>query len=161
MRCAVVGAGAWGSALADLLARTGHDVRLWAFEPDVVRGLRDTHQNPVFLPGFTVERSIIATADHREALDGAAIVVYATPSQHLRRVAQAGRAFVRDDAVLAVASKGIEEGTLGLMSDVVSAEVPSRDVVAVSGPSFAAEVGGREARAGRAERRGISRLHAR
>lgn len=140
MRCAVVGAGAWGTALADLLARNGHDVRLWAFEPDVVRGLRETHQNPVFLPGFTVERSIVATADHREALEGAAIVVYATPSQHLRRVARSGHAFVRDDAVLAVASKGIEEGTLGLMSDVVSAEVPNRNVVAISGPSFAVEV---------------------
>ena len=140
MRCAVVGAGAWGTALADLLARNGHDVRLWAFESDVAAALRTTHQNPVFLPGFTVERSIIATGDHREALDGAAIVVYATPSQHLRRVARAGCEFVRPDAVLAVASKGIEEGTLGLMSDVVTAEVPSRDVVAISGPSFAAEV---------------------
>lgn len=140
MRCAVIGAGAWGTALADLLARNGHDVRLWAFEPDVVRSLRETHQNPVFLPGVTIERSIVATGDHREALEGAAILVYATPSQHLRMVARAGKAFVREDAVLTVASKGIEQGTLALMSDVVGEEVPGRAVVAISGPSFAAEV---------------------
>lgn len=140
MRCAVVGAGAWGTALADLLARNGHEVRLWAFEEDVVRSLREGHQNPIFLPGFTVDRAIVATSDLGEALDGAAIIVYATPSQHLRRVARTGEPYVARDAVLAVASKGIEEGSLALMSDVVEAEVAGRDVVAVSGPSFAAEV---------------------
>ncbi len=144
MRCAVVGGGAWGTALADLLAANGHIARIWAFEPDVVRALNERHENPIFLPGFSFAPSLVATSDHREALEGAELIVYATPSQHLRRVSHAGREHIAKDAVLAVASKGIEQDTLFLMSDVVSDEVPGRPVVAISGPSFAAEVASRQ-----------------
>ena len=144
MRCAVIGAGAWGTALADLLARQEHHVTLWALEPDVVRALREGHENPVFLPGFALAPSLIATSDHAEALDRAELVVYATPSQHLRKVARAGRGHVTPGASLVVASKGIEVETLALMSDVVAAEVPGHAVVALSGPSFAAEVAARQ-----------------
>jgi len=143
MRCAVVGGGAWGTALADLLAVSGHDVRLWAFEPDVVRCVNTTHLNPVFLPGFALAPTVIATHEHDAALSGAEFVIYATPSQHLREIAHAGLPFVSKHAVIAVASKGIEAGTLALMSDVVADELRGRDVVAVSGPSFAAEVAAR------------------
>lgn len=144
MRCAVVGGGAWGTALADLLAANGHIARLWAFEPDVVRALNERHENPVFLPGFSFAPALVATSDHREALEGAELIVYATPSQHLRRVSHAGREYIAKDAVLAVASKGIEQDSLFLMSEVVSDEVPGRPVVAISGPSFAAEVASRQ-----------------
>lgn len=144
MRCAVIGAGAWGTALADQLAGNGHDVKLWALEPEVVAALNSRHENPVFLPGFTLTSTLSATHDHREALDGAQLVIYAAPSQHLRRVVREGAAHVSGDAVLAVASKGIEQETLALMSDVVEAEAPGHDVVAVSGPSFAAEVAARQ-----------------
>jgi glycerol-3-phosphate dehydrogenase (NAD(P)+) len=140
MRAAVMGAGAWGTALADLLARSGHEVSMWAFEPDVVRAVQERHENPVFLPGATLHPALAATSDYRRALEGADLVVYATPSQHLRRIAREGHSFVRPDAVLAVASKGIEEGSLALMSEVVAEEAPGRPVVAISGPSFAAEV---------------------
>jgi glycerol-3-phosphate dehydrogenase (NAD(P)+) len=140
MRCAVVGAGAWGTALADLLACGGHTVRLWAFEPDVAVAINDGRENPVFLPGFKLAQSLEATTDHGDALRGAELVVYATPSQHLRSIARAGSKHVAKEAVLAVASKGIEEKTLSLMSDVVAEEVVGRPVVAISGPSFAAEV---------------------
>ena len=144
MQCAVVGAGAWGTALGDLLACGGHTVHIWALEPDVVRSINERHENSVFLAGFELAPSLIATHDHREALSGAKLVVYATPSQHLRGVARAGSAHVASDTVLAVASKGIEESTLALMSDVVSDEVKGRPVVAISGPSFAAEVAARQ-----------------
>jgi len=144
MRCAVVGGGAWGTALADLLASGGHTVRLWAFEPDVVRAMNERHENPTFLPGFPLAPSLVATGDHREALEGAKLVVYATPSQHLRRISHAGREHVAKDAILAVASKGIEQTTLYLMSDVVAEEVAGRAVVALSGPSFAAEVASKQ-----------------
>jgi glycerol-3-phosphate dehydrogenase (NAD(P)+) len=144
MRCAVVGAGAWGTALGDLLAANGHEVTMWAHEPDVVRAVNERHENPVFLPGFTLAPSLTATHDHRETLSGAELVIYATPSQHLRRVACEGKTHVAGGAVLAVASKGIEDTTLALMSDVVSEELPGRPVVAVSGPSFAAEVAARQ-----------------
>jgi glycerol-3-phosphate dehydrogenase (NAD(P)+) len=144
MRCAVVGAGAWGTALADLLACNGHEVHLWALEAEVLAAINARNENPVFLPGFSLAKSLSATQQHREALEGAKFVVYATPSQHLRTVAQAGRSYLADDAVLAVASKGIEQGTLALMSDVVSEVAGGHSVVAISGPSFAAEVAARQ-----------------
>ena len=143
MRCAVVGGGAWGTALADMLATSGHDVRLWALEADVIRSVNATHQNPVFLPGFTLAPALVAAGDHSAVLSGAEFVIYATPSQHLREIARAGQAHVATDAVCAVASKGIEAGTLALMSDVVADELKGREVVAVSGPTFAAEVAAR------------------
>ena len=144
MRCAVVGAGAWGTALADLLATNGHTVRIWALEQDVVASINERHENPVFLPGFKLAESLVATQDHRETLTGAELVLYATPSQHLRSIARAGRDHVASAAVLAVASKGIEQNTLALMSDAVAEEVTRRSVVAISGPSFAVEVAARQ-----------------
>jgi glycerol-3-phosphate dehydrogenase (NAD(P)+) len=144
MRCAVVGAGAWGTALADLLASNGHTVHIWAYEHDVVDALNTRRENPIFLSGFKLSDSLVATTDHREALGGAALVVYATPSQHLRGVVRSGRQHIGTDTVLAVASKGIEQTTLALMSDVVEEEAAGRPVVAISGPSFAAEVAARQ-----------------
>jgi glycerol-3-phosphate dehydrogenase (NAD(P)+) len=142
MRCAVVGAGAWGTALADLLASNGHDTTIWVFESDVVDSINQRHTNR-FLRDAALAPSLRATSDVSDALDGAELIVYATPSHHLRRIAAAGRANVRSSAILAVASKGIERGTLMLMTDVIAAELPERPVVALSGPSFAAEVAAR------------------
>lgn len=144
MHCAVVGAGAWGTALADLLATNGCDVRLWAFEPDVAEAVNERRQNPRFLPGVSLAPGVRATNVLMEALDAAALVVYAVPSAHLRAVARSGAADVPRTAVLAVATKGIEQDSLALMTDVVEAEVRARAVVAVSGPSFAAEVAARQ-----------------
>jgi glycerol-3-phosphate dehydrogenase (NAD(P)+) len=144
MRCAVVGAGAWGTALADLLACGGHGVHIWALEPDIADAINSRRENPVFLPGFSLARSIVATTDHAEALDGAELVVYATPSQHLRGVVRAGTRYLMKSTALAVASKGIEQKTLSLMSDVVADEAKGHPVVAISGPSFAAEVAARQ-----------------
>jgi glycerol-3-phosphate dehydrogenase (NAD(P)+) len=144
MRFAVIGAGAWGTALADLLASAGHDVRLWAYEPDVVESINQRHENVRFLAGAPLNPGVVATGEHAVALEGATLVIYATPSNHLRALARAGAACVHPEAILAVASKGIELGTLALMTDVVAAEVAARPVVALSGPSFAAEVAARQ-----------------
>jgi glycerol-3-phosphate dehydrogenase (NAD(P)+) len=140
MRAAVVGAGAWGTALADVLARAGHEVRLWARESDVVESVNSAHENKRFLAGHTLTQSLRATGAMRDALAGAELVIYAAPSHALRAVARDGAAHVGRGATLAVATKGIEHGTFALMTDVVSGEVPARPVVALSGPSFAAEV---------------------
>ena len=140
MQCAVIGAGAWGTALAQLLCANGHGVRIWAHEPEVVGTINARHENPMFLPGFTLPATVVATHVHKEALAGAAMVIFAVPSQHLREIAAAGARFLEPGAVVAVASKGIERGTLALMSDVIEHELPGHDVVAISGPSFAAEV---------------------
>lgn len=139
MRCAVIGAGAWGTALADLLASNGHDATIWAFESDVVDSINATHTNR-FLRDAALAPSLRATSDLGEALSGAELIVLATPSHHLRRIMGLGRTWVADDAIIAVASKGIERKTLSLMTDVVAAEIPGHAVVALSGPSFAAEV---------------------
>ncbi len=139
-QCTVVGAGAWGTAIADRLAKNGHDVLLWAREEDVVESVNDSHVNSRFLNGATLATNLRATGDMREALSTADIVVYAAPSHVLRTVVRAGRDFVQNGAVLAIATKGIERETLSLMTDVVSDELPTHSVVALSGPSFAAEV---------------------
>lgn len=144
MKCAVVGAGAWGSALADLLARNGHDVVLWAYETDVVDDINTRHENRRFLAGHLLDARVRATHDHHETVGDAPLIVYATPSQHLRAISRAGSAFVAEDAILAIASKGIEQQTLALMGDVVGCEVPGREIVAISGPSFAVEVAARQ-----------------
>lgn len=144
MRCAVIGAGAWGTALADLLSESGQIVRIWAYEEDVVLSINERHENPRFLSGAKLDAALVATHDQEEAVRGASIVVYATPSNHLRAIARAAARCVGDAAILAVATKGIELGTLALMTDVVAAEIPGREVVALSGPSFAAEVAARQ-----------------
>ncbi len=140
MRCAVVGAGAWGTALADLLARNGFDTTLWAHEPDVAMTINDRHENCRFLAGLRLARALRATNRHEDALRNADLVVYATPSHHLRRIAAAGATHVPANAILAVATKGIERGTLALMTSVIEQEVTAHAVVGISGPSFAAEV---------------------
>jgi glycerol-3-phosphate dehydrogenase (NAD(P)+) len=144
MRCAVVGAGAWGTALADLLVGNGCDSRLWALEPDVAAAINTRHENPRFLPGVTLDSTLTATSDLAEALADAELVIYAVPSAHLRAVARAGARAVARRAILAVATKGIEHGSLALMTDVVDEEVSGHPVVALSGPSFAVEVAARQ-----------------
>lgn len=143
-RCAVIGGGAWGTAIADLLARNGHSVMLWAREPDVVEGVNDRHENSRFLSGVILATELRASTEMAVVLGGATLVVYAAPSHVLRQVVASGSGFVSPNAVLSVATKGIERGTLALMTDVVASEVPDRHVVAVSGPSFAAEVAARQ-----------------
>jgi len=140
MRCAVVGAGAWGTALADLLARNGHDVRLWAYEPDVVESINKKRENVRFLQGHGLPPSVEAMGDILRAVEGAELVTLATPSHVLRRIVKSAAASLPRSATLVVATKGIEKGTLCLMTEVAEQEVPGATVVAISGPSFAAEV---------------------
>jgi glycerol-3-phosphate dehydrogenase (NAD(P)+) len=141
---AVIGAGAWGTALADLLARNGHPVTLWAYEADVVASIDSRGENTRFLPGVQLAQTVRATNDLRAAVSGARLVCVATPSHLLRRILRDAARHVAREATLCVASKGIEPETLALMSDVVAAEAPGRSVVALSGPSFAAEVAARQ-----------------
>jgi len=140
VKTAVIGAGAWGSALANVLGANGHAVELWAREPDVVDSVNGSRENRRFLPGVAVNAAVHATGSISDALGDADVVIYVAPSHALREVAASGAGCVHRDAVLVVASKGIERGTLSIMSDVVADTVPSRPVVALSGPSFAAEV---------------------
>lgn len=140
MRCAVIGGGAWGTALADLMARSGHETWLWAREPDVVEHVEGAHVNPRFLPGVRLHQSLRASGDMGAVLRGAEVVFYTAPSHVLRQVASAGAPAVPERAILVVGTKGLEPATLRLMSDVIAETVPGRPVVVLSGPSFAVEV---------------------
>lgn len=144
MKAAVIGGGAWGTALADLLARGGHDALLWAREPDVVDHVNETHANPRFLAGVTLHAGLRATGDLAACVDGATLIVYAAPSHVLRDVVRRTAEAAPGNAIAVIATKGIEPDSLALMSDVVEAELPGRSVVALSGPSFALEVAQRQ-----------------
>ncbi|MDQ6717111.1 MAG: NAD(P)-dependent glycerol-3-phosphate dehydrogenase [Gemmatimonadota bacterium] len=140
MRCAVVGAGAWGTALADLLRRNGHDVALWAFEPDVAESITSRRENVRFLKGQELAAGIAASCELSRVVDGAELVVFATPSTVLRRVASDAARDYAAGVPAIVATKGIEQESCALMTDVVAAVIPRASVVALSGPSFASEV---------------------
>lgn len=144
MKCAVIGAGAWGTALATLLADNGHPTVVWAYEPDVAEAINDAHENPRFLPGVQLHPELRATADKATAVTAAELVVYATPSHVLRDVSSSARAWMSPNATLVVATKGIERERLALMTDVIAEEFAGHPVVALSGPSFASEVAARQ-----------------
>lgn len=144
MRCAVVGGGAWGTALSDLLARAGHDVTIWAREPDVVEHINTTHANPRFLAGVTLDHAVRASSDLCGAVRDAELVVHAAPSHVLREVMRAAVPGISGNSIQAIATKGIEPESLVLMGDVVMQELPGHAVVAISGPSFALEVARRQ-----------------
>lgn len=140
MRCGVIGAGAWGTALADLLARNGHQVTLWAYERDVVDAINDRHENLRFLGGHHLVPALTAVSDLEKAIDGAELLTLATPSQVLRGILKSARPFIGPAIPLVIATKGLERDTLALMTEVASEEIPRSTVVALSGPSFATEV---------------------
>jgi glycerol-3-phosphate dehydrogenase (NAD(P)+) len=140
----VLGAGSWGTALAVHLGELGHPVRLWARSASLVAEMRGRRANAVYLPDIVFPTAVEPTASLAEALAGAGLVVLAVPSHGLRGVLRAAVPVMEPSAVLVSATKGIEEGTLSRMSEVVAEEAgPARPVVVLSGPSFAHEVGRR------------------
>ena len=143
-RSAIVGAGAWGTALADLVARNGQRAVLWARETDVVADVNANHTNSRFLKGAALSPSLTATDDLAAALKDANTITFVAPSHVLRAVIRSAAHAVRDDAILIVATKGLERESFALMTEIVAQELPGRAVVALSGPSFAAEVAQRQ-----------------
>ncbi|MCL2723719.1 MAG: NAD(P)-dependent glycerol-3-phosphate dehydrogenase [Polyangiaceae bacterium] len=142
-KVAVIGAGAWGTALAAHAARRDHDVHLWARESDVVRDIEERHENRLFLEGVTLPKTIRASSDPGLVLRGARIVILVPPSAFLRSIAENVAHDVPRDAHIIVATKGIETETLELMNDVVADVMSDRDrkeIAVLSGPSFAREV---------------------
>ncbi len=140
MRIGVVGAGAWGTALANLLAENEHEVMLWAYEPDVAEGVNAANENRRFLNGVPLHQALRATNVIEQALEGAALVFFVAPSHVLRGVAASAARAADADAPLVVATKGIDRERLSLMTDVIDEEIPGHPIVALSGPSFAIEV---------------------
>lgn len=142
-RVAVLGAGSWGTALADLLARNGHDVTLWAWSNDMADELRRSGCNERFLPGVELSTNLTVTADLESSLEGAEFILSVSPSHRVRSVIEVAAPFVSSDSVLISASKGFELET-GLRMTQVIGEVlgpaAAEASVVLSGPSFAAEL---------------------
>jgi glycerol-3-phosphate dehydrogenase (NAD(P)+) len=141
---AVLGAGSWGTTLADLLARNGHEVRLWAYEAEVVHGINERRENPLFLPGQALAEGLTACAEPADAVRGAEQVVAVAPSHVTRGVLARAAPHIRDGTVVTCATKGIEGSTLQLMSQVAREVLPPHRFVALSGPSFALELFARQ-----------------
>ena len=137
---AVLGAGSWGTTLADLLARKGEVVRIWAYEAEVVEAINRRHENPLFLPGAALDHRLRAYADPVETAAGADVVLSAAPSHVVRQVVQRVAGAVRSGTLVVSATKGIEQDSLKLMSEVLRETLPAARVAVLSGPSFAIEV---------------------
>ncbi|HEX9279202.1 MAG TPA: NAD(P)H-dependent glycerol-3-phosphate dehydrogenase [Gemmatimonadales bacterium] len=140
-RVAVLGAGAWGTTLADLLARKGDDVTLWAREPEVVAGIERDHVNAVFLPGAALSPAIRATNEIATAVRDAEVLVSAAPSHAVRPVMSEAAAAVAGGPLIVSVSKGLEPEQLQPLSCVLAELFGAAAAIAVlSGPSFAEEV---------------------
>ncbi|MDE2357016.1 MAG: NAD(P)-dependent glycerol-3-phosphate dehydrogenase [Alphaproteobacteria bacterium] len=138
-RVGVIGAGAWGTALAQICARAGLEVALWAREAEVVEAINATHENALFLPGVALDPAITATAAP-QGLAGLDLIFAAPPAQHLRATLQHLAPSLEPEASLVICAKGVEAGTLKLMSEVAAEVLPGARIAVLSGPSFAEEV---------------------
>ncbi|GAB4256751.1 MAG: NAD(P)H-dependent glycerol-3-phosphate dehydrogenase [Deferrisomatales bacterium] len=142
-RVAVIGGGAWGTALADLLARHGHSVRLWVFEEELAAQMAGARENTIYLPGHRLHDGVEPSSDLAWVVRGAPVVLSVSPSQVVRQVMGRAAPHIGPGTTVVSASKGIENGTLQLMHEVlreVLPQVPDRQIAVLSGPSFAAEV---------------------
>jgi len=143
---AVIGAGAWGTGIAIVLGRNGtHRLRLWAHESQVCESIANRRVNELFLPGRQIPESVTATTDLATALEAAQIVVSVMPSQHCRSLFASMRPHLPAQALFVSATKGLEEGSLLRMTEVIAQVLKPADgsvppVGALSGPSFAQEV---------------------
>ncbi len=144
MDIGVVGAGSWGTALADLLARIGHRVTLWAYESDLVLRMRETKENDLYLPDISLHEELEFTNSLAEVVKGKELILLVPPSQLMRQILRQLLLHLEDGRILVSASKGIENESLMTMSQVISEELKAAgrkaDLAFLSGPSFAREV---------------------
>jgi glycerol-3-phosphate dehydrogenase (NAD(P)+) len=137
----IIGAGAWGTALAMVAVRAGNEVVMQAHEPEVADAINKTHENTLFLPSYELDPAIKATTKLSEATDVNAVLLVA-PAQHMRAVCDAAAETWPDGVPAIICSKGIEQDSCALMSEVVGEMLPGKPVAILSGPTFAAEVAG-------------------
>jgi len=138
-RAGVIGGGAWGTALAQVCARAGREVILWAREPEVVQAINTTHENAVFLKGVPLDPMLRATGDLAD-LAGCDLVLAVPPAQHMRATLTDFAPHARDGLPVVLCSKGVEQGSLKLMTEVLAETLPRALPAVLSGPSFAGEV---------------------
>jgi glycerol-3-phosphate dehydrogenase (NAD(P)+) len=139
-RLAIIGGGAWGTALATVAARAGRAVTMWARDPAVVAAINQRHENPLFLPGVTLDPAVSATTELEAAIAGAEAALLVVPSQFLRGVLASLAPMLPAAMPLLFCAKGIETDSLQTMSELAAEILPDYPVAVLSGPSIAAEV---------------------
>jgi glycerol-3-phosphate dehydrogenase (NAD(P)+) len=139
-RVAVIGAGAWGTALGLVAARAGIAVTLWARDPAIIEAINRQHENPVYLPGIALDPALTAAADPAASLVGANAALIVVPAQFLRGIVERLASALPPGLPLLLCAKGIETRSLLTMSEVAAELAPASPVAVLSGPSFAAEV---------------------
>jgi glycerol-3-phosphate dehydrogenase (NAD(P)+) len=137
---AVIGGGSWGTALAIVLAPRFSKVRLWAFEADLADRMAATRVNDIYLPGLEMPQHVQVTSNLGAALEDAEVVLSVMPSHHVRGLYQQMLPFLNDRMIFVSATKGLENGTLLRMSEVIGQVAGPRPVAVISGPTFAREV---------------------
>ncbi|MCA8883879.1 MAG: NAD(P)-dependent glycerol-3-phosphate dehydrogenase [Rhodobacteraceae bacterium] len=138
-RICVIGAGAWGTALASVARHAGREVTLWGRNPQVIDEINTRHSNEAFLPGAPLPKGILATTDLSRACGGADAVLIVTPSRSLRDICRQIRPYLTAGIPVALCCKGIEVGSGLPLSEVAAAELPDHPIGALSGPTFARE----------------------
>ncbi|MFW5931010.1 MAG: NAD(P)H-dependent glycerol-3-phosphate dehydrogenase [Desulfosalsimonas sp.] len=143
-RIGVVGAGSWGTAIADMLGKKGYKPDLWAYEEEVYRSIAEERENRIFLPGVRLSENIRVTNDLARVAQGKDLVAMVVPSHVMREVAGRAAGGVEDGTVVLTAAKGIENKTHLTMTGVLAEVLAGRDITlaVLSGPSFAGEVAG-------------------
>ncbi len=140
-KVSVLGAGSWGTALALLLCKNGHEVTLWSALEDEVRMLCEKREHESKLPGVRLPEEMKITADLEDSLQDPDVAVLAVPSPFTRSTAHRMAPFVKKGQIIVNVAKGVEEHTLMTLSEIISEEIPQADVCVLSGPSHAEEVG--------------------
>lgn len=135
----IVGAGAWGTALAQCLAEAGRDVVIWAREPEVVESINESHENTAFLPEIPLNKNIRATNSISKTADCDTILLV-TPAQYVRDTLHSLKGDIAEGKPVVICAKGIEMETGFLMSQVAEEEVPKATIAILSGPTFASEI---------------------
>jgi len=139
-RIGVIGGGAFGTAMACVVRRSGHDLLIWAREPEVVEDINHQRVNSHFLPGVRLPEGIRATNDMAEAAAGVEFLLLAPPAQRMREIAGRLAPFLAPGTPVVSCSKGLERGSLALMPEVLAEALPQSPPAVLSGPSFAKEI---------------------
>ena len=139
-RVGVIGGGAFGTAMACVVRRSGHEVAIWAREPEVARAINADGVNPMFLPGIPLTPGIVASIDLATVAAQADLLLLAPPAQHMRAVTSQLRPFLDPGTPVVTCSKGIERNTHALMAQVIAETLPRAPVAVLSGPSFAHDI---------------------
>lgn len=138
-KIAIIGAGAWGTTLAILLAENNYEIKIWAYEKEVVEQINTFKENKTYLAGFPISAKIEATNSLPDALTGSTIAFIVVPSEHFRKTIKSAAKYLKNQ-MLVIATKGIEIETGKLMSEITEEEAKTKNIAVLSGPNLSKEI---------------------